>query len=166
MEIFKEIENYNGKYLISSYGYVINVISNKIVKTNKDKEGYVNIRLCINGKNKTYRLHRLIANAFIENKNNYPEVNHKDENKENNNVDNLEWCTRKYNANYGNVKRKISESNTHFILIQKDLEGHYIKCWNSLYDLKLEGYDYNKIRDQIRKHLKPKDFIWEKEYKY
>ena len=165
MERNKKIIDYDGRYLISNYGYVTSIKTNKRLKTHLDKEGYEIVGLCKNGKSKTYRLHRLVAIHFIKNVKNLPEVNHKDENKLNNNVSNLEWCTRIYNANYGNIKRKMSDSRTNFILIQRDLQGKYIKTWYSLYDLKLNGFNYQKIRDQIRKNLKPKEYIWQKEFK-
>lgn len=66
--------------------------------------GYQNITLYKNGKKKTYDIHRLVAQAFIRNPYNLTYVNHKDENKMNNNVNNLEWCTQKYNINYSIAK--------------------------------------------------------------
>lgn len=62
-------------------------------------------------KGKWYKIHRLVAMSFIENPNNYPEVNHKDENKENNRVDNLEWCDSYYNNNYGTKILRVTEKN-------------------------------------------------------
>ena len=64
------------------------------------------INLHKDGKQKSYRTHRLVAQAFIDNPNNLPEINHKDEDKTNNNVDNLEWCDSKYNHNYGTWREK------------------------------------------------------------
>ena len=74
---------------------------NKFLKLREDIDGYIVVGLSKNGKQKNYKVHRLVAIAFISNPNNYVEINHIDENKHNNNVDNLEWCTRKYNCNYG-----------------------------------------------------------------
>ena len=82
----------------------------ELLKTSKDKCGYLRVGLFKNGKRKMFSVHRLVAETFIPNPNNLPEVNHKDENKENNFVGtpdnnykdgNLEWCTREYNMNYG-----------------------------------------------------------------
>lgn len=67
----------------------------------KDKDGYLILGLYRNGKSKTVRVHRLVAKAFIENPYNLPEINHIDENKTNNHVENLEWCTTAYNLTYG-----------------------------------------------------------------
>lgn len=63
--------------------------------------GYKYVNLCKNNKIKTFRIHRLVAEMFIKNPNGLTQINHKDENKLNNRVDNLEWCTPKYNVNYG-----------------------------------------------------------------
>ena len=72
--------------------------------------GYLIACLWKNNKQKKFVIHRLVANAFIDNPNNYEEVNHLDEDKTNNRIDNLEWCSHKYNMNYGNVRNKISKS--------------------------------------------------------
>lgn len=74
----------------------------------KLKNGYYRIGTRINGKPSVFLVHRLIALTFIDNPNNYPWINHKDEDRSNNSVDNLEWCTPKYNANYGTrIQRQI-----------------------------------------------------------
>lgn len=116
-EIWKDIKDYEGLYQVSNFGNIrrIKFINNKVEKDKitilkPNKSIYLQIMLCKNGKTKRKYIHRLVAEAFIENPNNYPYVNHKDENKHNNNVNNLEWCTRVYNMNYGTVKERISES--------------------------------------------------------
>ena len=76
----------------------------------KTKTGYLRITLNKNGKYKTFAVHRLVAEAFIPNPNNLPCVNHKDENQFNNDFRNLEWCTYKYNSNYGTIKQRLSKS--------------------------------------------------------
>lgn len=110
MEIWKDIEGYEG-YQISNYGRVKSLKYGKerIRKPTKDKDGYLTVTLCKQGEKKTYKVHRLVAKAFIPNVNNYLEVNHKDENKTNNTIQNLEWCTRSYNNNYGTRTEKTSK---------------------------------------------------------
>ena len=119
-EIWKDIENYDGIYQISNFGRVKSL--SRQTKSGKYKEiikkpslagrGYYRLALCKNGKPKYYYIHRLVAKAFIPNPNNLPLVNHKDENKLNNNVNNLEWCDSEYNMNYGfcNIKKNISRA--------------------------------------------------------
>ena len=79
-------------------------------------------------------LHREVAKAFIPNPDNLPEINHKDEDITNNCVDNLEWCTSKYNANYGSRNARMKANKKTIPVIQKDLDGNFIKRWNSLSD--------------------------------
>ena len=100
MEIFKDIPQYGGKYQISNYGRVWSVISQKYLKSSPVK-GYLRVSMIApNGKRKDEFIHRLVALTFLDNPNKYPCVNHKDENKLNNNVDNLEWCSWQYNNTY------------------------------------------------------------------
>ena len=97
----KDIKGYEGLYAITSCGKVWSYRNKKFLKPSNDSKGYLYVGLCKNGTRKQYRIHRLVAEAYIPNPDNLPEVNHKDENKEHNYIGNLEWCDRKYNCNYG-----------------------------------------------------------------
>ena len=105
MEIWKDIKGYEGLYIISNTGKVKELKRNKLLKPVLQK-GYLYIHLCKNSKDKSYLLHRLVAQHFIDNPDNLPEVNHKDEDKVNNNASNLEWCDAKYNSNYGTRNKR------------------------------------------------------------
>ena len=107
-KIWKDIKGYEGLYMVSNGGDVKSV-KNGILKPSVYKgTGYYYVGLYKDGKRKGYTIHRLVADAFIPNPNNLPCVNHKDESKINNNVENLEWCTHRYNSNYGCRNEKIS----------------------------------------------------------
>jgi hypothetical protein len=93
-----EIEGYNN-YLIYETGDVFNNKKNRFLKPSKMKNGYIKVELCKNGKQKTFKIHRLVAEYYIPNPENKPEVNHIDGDKCNNSVENLEWNTRKENMN-------------------------------------------------------------------
>lgn len=99
-EIWKDIKGYEGLYKISNLGNVINVKTNNFKKASIDTYGYYDIVLNKNGKHKHYRLHRLLASHFIANPNNLPCVNHINEIKSDNRLENLEWCTGAYNTQY------------------------------------------------------------------
>ena len=106
-EVWKKIPNYEN-YDVSNLGKIRNSKTSILRKTSIFRTGYEMVVLFKNGKRKNCSVHRLVAEAFIPNPNNLPEVNHKDEIKTNNFVDNLEWCTRIYNENYGTgIKRGI-----------------------------------------------------------
>ena len=114
-EIWKPIQ-YDG-YEISNFGrvksYKYDKINGKIMKPYRTTKGYLQIDLQLDGRKRQNRVHlavhRLVAQAFIPNPDNLPEVNHKDEDKTNNHVDNLEWCTTEYNCNYGNHGENIAK---------------------------------------------------------
>lgn len=120
MEIWKDIKGYEGLYQISNYGRVKSLP--RMMKNRKCEEiikapsvlpkGYLKVSLCKNGKIKYFFIHRLVAEAFIPNPNNFPCVNHKDCNPRNNEVSNLEWISYKENNSYKNhhLKRNISSS--------------------------------------------------------
>ena len=110
-EIWKNIEGYEG-YQISNLGRVKSLKFGKerILKPNKDKDKYLIVCLCKQGIKKMCKVHRLVASAFIENPNNFCELNHRDECKANNCVSNLEWCDRKHNINYGTRNQRAAAS--------------------------------------------------------
>ena len=107
----KEIKNYEN-YLIDENGKIYSKKTKKILKSCVRKDGYMMVGLYKNGYRKNFQIHSLVAETFIPNPNDLPQVNHKDEDKTNNNISNLEWCTAQYNLTYGNrisksiVKRK------------------------------------------------------------
>ena len=143
IEIWGKIKNYENLYEISNHGKVKSVkriikrkkngdlpIKERILKPTINIGGYKTVALSKNNKRKIIPIHRLVAQTFISNPKNLPCVNHKDENKLNNCVDNLEWCTVKYNNNYGSKKDKISKK-----VIQYDKNKNIIKEWNSIIDV-------------------------------
>ena len=101
MEEWKNVIGYEGLYEVSSIGNVRNVRRNTLLKLSKTNNGYIRVFLYKNGISTGFQVHRLVAQAFLPNPDNLPMINHKDEDKTNNNVTNLEWCTAKYNVNYG-----------------------------------------------------------------
>lgn len=115
-EIWKPIDGYDGRYEVSTLGnvrsFAIYHTEGKLLKGGVDRAGYRKVYLIdSSGKGRWHLVHRLVAEAFIENTNNYPQVNHIDEDKANNRVDNLEWCTISYNVNYGARNAKVSDAN-------------------------------------------------------
>ena len=97
-------------YEVSNYGRVKNTKTGYILKGQADNYGYPTVSLYENKKRTTKLVHRLVAITFLPNPDNLPEVNHKDENKFNNHIDNLEWCTSGYNINYGNRNEKAGKA--------------------------------------------------------
>lgn len=124
MEEWREpsLPELKGRYEISSFGRIKRIdrisfckdgrkrhLTEKILSPHPSPKGYMIINLSTDMGNITYKMHRLIALTFIPNPNNLPEVNHKDEDKANNRVDNLEWCTHQYNSIYGTRLQRLGE---------------------------------------------------------
>ena len=160
MEVWKDITGYEGLYQVSNLGRVRSLIRNKVLKpaNHVTINGYQKVSLYKNNKLKTMQVHRLVAEAFILDKTNFKsmpdedrsminldalQVNHKDENKQNNCVNNLEWCTQKYNTNYGTKQDRESKIKTKYHVLQYDLDGNLIRKWENLREIVLNT-DYNK----------------------
>lgn len=112
IEIWKDIEGYEGLYQVSNLGRVKSLKFNKIkiLSQGISGSGYKIASLSKENQRKIFLVHRLVAMVFIKNPNNYPCINHKDENKLNNLANNLEWCTHRYNCNYKNHNKNLSKS--------------------------------------------------------
>lgn len=179
-EIWKDIPNYEGLYQVSNLGNVRSLNYNKtkkikILTPSFDSYGYHHLVLWKDGKRKGFTVHRLVAEAFIPNPDNLHQINHKDEDKTNNCVDNLEWCSAEYNNNYGTRNVRIKEhqnkpmlgkfgkDNPHSKQIyQYDTEGNLIKIWDSASVIHRElGFDNSYISACARgKHKSAHGFIW------
>ena len=101
MEYWKEVEGTNGAIEVSTHGRVkSNLRDGRILKATADSKGYLRLRVTLQGVKKSYKVHRLVAQAFIENPEGKAQVNHIDGNKTNNHVENLEWVSNKENARH------------------------------------------------------------------
>lgn len=182
-EIWKDIDGYEGLYEVSNLGKVKSLGNEfsrkeKILKQGKKKNGYLYVILWKEGKYKTCLVHRLVAQAFLENPNNYSCVNHKDENKENNCVENLEWCDAKYNINHGtciqrrvaNMDYKTKVANTDYKAIaeklsrqvyQYDKNHNLIKIWKSVAEAGRNGYKQSTVSSCcLGKRKSHQGYIW------
>ena len=161
-EIWKDKKDYEGHYQVSNCGRVksIKFGKEKILKTNVDKDGYLQVTLCKNNIKKVYKVQRLVAEAFIDNPDNLPQVNHKDEDKTNNNVDNLEWCDRLYNVRYGTGIERRSKKRSKPVL-QYTLDGEFVREWPSICECGRNGYSQVDVSECCRgKRKYHKDCIW------
>ena len=150
VEVWKDIPGYEGLYQVSTFGNVrslnwrnMNVVRDLYLKPHN--KGYLQVELSKNGRKKMITVHRLVAMTFIPNPNELPTVNHKDENKHNNNVENLEWCTTSYNTSYSRDKHpeKYAHRGVPYRYKQKIeqvdvLSGDTVRVWDNIVTIKSE----------------------------
>ena len=105
---WRDVQGYEGQYRVSEWGNIMSLKNGKkkILKQHKDRYGYYFVNLYKDGKPKGMTVHRLVAIAFCEGAGEFDCVNHEDEDKDNNDRDNLEWCSFQYNSNYGSLVEK------------------------------------------------------------
>lgn len=138
-EIWKDIKGYEGFYQVSNLGRVKSLtrvckhplggnrkVNERIMKLDKNKWGYLRVQLHKDGKDNKFFVHRLVAQAFINNPEKMKFVNHKDEDPSNNHVENLEWCTVQYNNTYGNKMKKMYKQ-----ILQMDQKGNILRYFSS-----------------------------------
>lgn len=118
-EIWKDIEGFEGLYQVSNMGRVRSLdrvdlqgrrLKGKVLADKHNNRGYHTIDLCRDGNIEYKLIHRLVATVFLDKPDNLPQVNHKDENKENNAVSNLEWCSALYNDMYGTRNKRVAKA--------------------------------------------------------
>ena len=157
-EIYKpvNIKGFEGLYEVSNTGQVRSVKTGRILKNCLAGKGYCQVGLHKDGVQKNVFVHRLVAQAFIPNPKNYPEVNHKDENKLNNRIDNLEWCTSKYNINYGTRTERISKP-----VEQLDNNGIVVATYSSATEAeRVLGFFQGNICRACRKGVMRYGYYW------
>ena len=173
MEIWKDVVGYEGSYMVSNLGRVKTLHwrgskVEKILCEKKHTDGYLFVELYKNNTRKPITIHRLVAIAFIDNPQNLPCINHKDENKKNNKVDNLEWCTRKENTNYGTTQKRRAETvrtkhmNEKRTVIQYDENMNEVARYQNQRKAveANDGYKLSNIYNSIYKGQKAYGFYW------
>ena len=170
-ETWKDIEGYEGLYQVSDFGRVRsldrkdargNRIKGTVLAGGSDGKGYRTIALCRDGDVKNNLTHRLVAKAFLDNPNNLPEVNHKDEDKENNAVSNLEWCTSRYNIMYGTRTKRAAKAKERPIYVVSG-SGHryfFSSTKKAAELLGLDGCNVSECLHGKRKHHHGFSFMW------
>ena len=164
-ESWKDIEGYEGLYQVSNKGRVKSLVNHKGVAREKVLKpeivnGYKRVMLHKNKTIKHLLVHRLVANAFLPNPHNFPCVNHKDENKQNNVVSNLEWCTQKYNCNYGTGISRCAKALSKQVY-QYSKDGVLIAVWESTAECGRNGYNSGAVSSCCNGKLKThKGYIW------
>lgn len=171
-EIWIPIKGYEGLYEVSSYGRVRslgNGNSNnskiRVLNSQKCKTGYLYVTLTKNGNSKKHKVHRLVAIAFLPNWFDDQEVNHIDEDKTNNQIDNLEWCDRKYNCNHGTrndrMIKKLTNGPCSKPVLQFTKTGELVREWASARETGRNGFDQGHISACCRGESKThKGYIW------
>lgn len=172
-EYWKPVTGYEGLYQINENGEVasLNYQGRGYRKLLKPVHigKYLRVQLWKNGIGRYFFVHRLVAKAFIPNPLNFPIINHKDENPENNKATNLEWCSYKYNSNYGTCKKKLSQyrtgqknGNGSKTVLQYDKRGKLLKEWPSSYEVKRQlGFDPSHITECcLGKRKTHMGFVW------
>ena len=130
VETFVKIDGFE-KYEVSNLGKVRNIKSGRLLKPYLNPNGYLGLCLYENNKRKYLLLHRIIATAFIDNPGKKPQVNHIDENKLNNDLSNLEWCTERENAIHGTRTKRVAEKLSQKV-IQLDLNDNILNVFKSM----------------------------------
>ena len=179
IEQWRDIKNYEGLYQVSNYGNVRSVdryvergdsrvfVKGVLMKPHEIKGGYIRAHLSKWNKTKFILVHRLVAEAFLPNVENFPQINHKDCNPKNNTVTNLEWCTAKYNVHYAGRVKKVAKKLINGIRCKKvarcDLEGNVLEIFPSVAEAHRRNSSFLPSKIYMRLHgksLTHRKFTW------
>ena len=185
-EIYKDIKDLEGKYQVSNFGHILslnyrNTGRAELLKPREDKDGYYRVGLSKKGKKDWFFVHRLVAEYFLPNPDNLPQVNHKIEGDEGKTINmvffnddgsinkektTIEWCDGKYNHNYGTINQRISKANTNGKcskpVLQFTLDGEFVREWESTHECERNGFHHSGVmRCCNGKQKTHKGFRWE-----
>ena len=161
-EIWKDVAGYEGFYQVSNKGNVRSVARKdsrghryrgRVLKQGYGSSGYLHIDLHKNGKSKTRAVHRLVAEAFLPNPKGLPQVNHIDELKDNNELANLEWCTREYNVNHGTRNKRMAQAQSKKVRAVNAKTGDVVE-FNSTAAAGRKGYYQSSVSRACRGNYK------------
>ena len=153
-EVWKDIKGYEGQYQVSNKGNIYSVdrkdsqgkkCGGRMLRPGCHIDGYLQVNLYKNGIAKRKPIHRLVAEAFIPNTNGFPQVNHRDEDKVNNNVENLEWCTSKYNNNHGTRIERTSKK-----IRAVNVKNGEVFTFSSTVEARRNGYNSGAVSQACR----------------
>lgn len=178
VEVWNAMVAFEGIYEVSNHGRVRSLdrivrgrwgpvfYKGQLMSQSPDTSGYLQTALCKDGVEYTRSVHRLVAEAFIPNQDNKPCINHIDEDKTNNHVDNLEWCTYSENTNHGTRNKRVSTKNTNGKcskeVIQYTLDGKLVKIWPSISETGRHGFNRSHVGRCVRGERKTHKFYkWE-----
>lgn len=173
-EEWGDVVGYEGRYQVSSMGRVKSLertfidksgrkqtVKERILKPGMDRGGYLIVDLCDGGKRKRFKVHRLVCQAFHDNPENKPYVNHIDENKTNNAASNLEWSTAKENCNHGTRNERVAKARSKPVE-QWTKDGELVKIWQSTHEVQRQaGFNQGNISLAANgKYKQAYGFIW------
>ncbi len=167
-ERWADVPDYEGRYKISSLGCVVKIINEKTTKELKQTDranGYLSVHLRTDeGKYRFYSVHRLVALAFIKNPNGFSQINHINEDKQDNRVENLEWCSASHNINWGTRNTKVAGKLGRPIIAIRLKDGAILR-FASLSEARRQGYSPNRIsqsKDAVRYCglCKHSEYVW------
>ena len=163
-EVWKDVAEYEGFYQVSNRGNVRSVArrdsigrkrGGRLLAPSYGGNGYPQVDMYKNGKSKKKYIHRLVAETFLPNTNGFPQVNHRDENKVNNNVKNLEWCTSEYNNSYGTKTERTAQTQSKKVRASNIKTNEVVK-FNSTHDAGRKGYDQSSVAKACKGVFKTK----------
>jgi len=155
-KVIKPVSGYEGHYEVDNLGNVYSVKRDRRILVKRlNTNGYEVVTLCKGGVQRTMRVHRIVASAFLPNPDNLPFINHKDENRINNSVENLEWCTPRYNLIYGGARERAANkmrgrkhTGAHNEKISKSVAKHY-----STHESKLKNRQTNRRKAVVLQNI-------------
>ena len=174
-EEWRDVVGYEGLYQLSDQGRVKSLarqnclgrtVKERILKSRTNRYGYMEVNLCADGKRKMLKVHRLVCQAFHDNPDNKPEVNHVNEDKTDNRACNLEWCTRRENLNHG-TRNERSRKSLSKPVGQYTLNGELVKVWPSAIEVQRQtGFSQGYICNTVRgKYKQAYGYIWKYVYR-